>query len=261
MIYYDKEKTKPINENDFVLYEDGTIELKLGGFYCYGKTVDAYEGSIVYAYEGSIVDANEGSLVNAYEGSLVNALKGSIVHAYRNSTVHVYKGSTVHAYNRSKVCIHECSTVYDKRSSTVCSRRPRAYVNEGPKKANTNERSIVYVNEGSILRADKDLTIYANNVVSIINPEKSSEIDTTLDVRKKNYGDFEDNSRITQSLYNVIKTAPNYDKLSNEHKEAFHMIFHKIARCVCGDCMYVDNIHDITGYSTLLEKYLIKCMS
>ena len=34
------------------------------------------------------------------------------------------------------------------------------------------------------------------------------------------------------------------------------MIFHKIARCVCGDHNYIDNIHDIVGYAKLLEEFL-----
>lgn len=85
-----------------------------------------------------------------------------------------------------------------------------------------------------------------------------SNIKSTLKQRGSRYGSFEDNARITQGLCDLIKTAPNYNQLKPEHIEAYHMIFHKIARSVCGDPMYADNIHDIVGYATLLEKFLNK---
>jgi len=84
------------------------------------------------------------------------------------------------------------------------------------------------------------------------------EIDKTLEERGSRYGNFEDNARITQALCNILQNSPHYDKLTPEHIEVYHMIFHKIARSVCGDPMYVDNIHDIAGYAKLLEDFLIK---
>lgn len=86
----------------------------------------------------------------------------------------------------------------------------------------------------------------------------STKLDKTLKDRGSVYGTFEDNARITQDLCDVLKTAPNYGLLAKEHMEAYHMIFHKISRSVCGDPMYIDNAHDIGGYAKLLEDYLIK---
>ena len=86
----------------------------------------------------------------------------------------------------------------------------------------------------------------------------TNKIDKTLQERGDRYGTFENNARVTQALCDVIKTAPNYDQLTDKHIEAYHMIFHKISRSVCGDPMYVDNIHDIIGYAKLLEGYLTK---
>ena len=82
-------------------------------------------------------------------------------------------------------------------------------------------------------------------------------IEKTLKDRGSKYGSFEDNATITRMLCDVLRKAPNYRKLSTEHLEAFHMIFHKIARCVCGDPEYTDNIHDIAGYAQLLEKVIL----
>ncbi len=84
----------------------------------------------------------------------------------------------------------------------------------------------------------------------------TNKINKTLKERGSRYGSFEHNAKITQRLCNVLKHAPNYDLLEEEHIEAFHMIFHKIARCVCGDPNYIDNIHDIVGYAKLLEEFL-----
>ena len=84
-----------------------------------------------------------------------------------------------------------------------------------------------------------------------------NNIKNTLDERGSRYGKFEDNADITQELVRVIERAPNYSKLTNQHVEAFHMIFYKISRAVCGDPNYVDNIHDIVGYAKLLEDFLV----
>lgn len=86
----------------------------------------------------------------------------------------------------------------------------------------------------------------------------TNKIDDTLKERGSRYGSFEDNAEITQCLMEVVEKAPNYHKLSRQHKEAIHMIFHKVARCVCGDPDYTDNFHDAAGYSKLLEEFLIK---
>jgi len=84
------------------------------------------------------------------------------------------------------------------------------------------------------------------------------KIEKTLKERESVYGEFEDNADITQELIKVIENAPSYSKLSKQHLEAFHMIFHKISRAVCGDPDYIDNIHDIVGYAKLLEDFLIE---
>ena len=83
-------------------------------------------------------------------------------------------------------------------------------------------------------------------------------IEKTLEERSSRYGLMEDNANITQNLLSIIEKAPNYKKLTPMHKEVYHMVFHKIARSVCGDPFYVDNIHDIIGYAKCLEEYLIK---
>ncbi len=85
----------------------------------------------------------------------------------------------------------------------------------------------------------------------------SDNIEKTLVERGGRYGGFSCNARMAQDLNDTLKASPNYNALTREHREAFHMIFHKMARCCCGDPMYLDNIHDIVGYAQLLEEFLI----
>ena len=81
------------------------------------------------------------------------------------------------------------------------------------------------------------------------------DINATLAQRGNRYGTFEDNARLTQALMATALGAAK-SELSLVHKEALHMIFHKIARMCVGDQFYADNPHDIAGYATLLEEYI-----
>ena len=81
------------------------------------------------------------------------------------------------------------------------------------------------------------------------------DITATLAQRGNRYGTFEDNARLTQALMATALGAAK-SELSNMHKEALHMIFHKVARMCSGDQWYADNPHDIAGYATLLEEYI-----
>ena len=82
-----------------------------------------------------------------------------------------------------------------------------------------------------------------------------SDIKDTLKERKNKYGSFSDNAVLTQELMKLIEAKT---ELPNEYKEAFHMIFHKIARLVCGDLYHQDSIHDVIGYASLLEDFIIQ---
>jgi len=84
-----------------------------------------------------------------------------------------------------------------------------------------------------------------------------NDIKKTLEDRGSLYGKFTDNAEVCQKLLEVIEKAPSYSKLSRLHKESYHMIFHKIARSVCGDPNHIDNIHDIIGFAKLLEDFLM----
>jgi len=83
---------------------------------------------------------------------------------------------------------------------------------------------------------------------------ESDDLDTMLTERGKRYGDFADHARVTQDILRALfAEAP---QLTNVHREALHMIAHKLGRIVCGDPDYVDSWHDIAGYARLVEKHL-----
>lgn len=81
-----------------------------------------------------------------------------------------------------------------------------------------------------------------------------SAVDQTVKERGGRYGLFIDNAELTQSLMEIIQNHEGYEKLPRIHRETFHMIFHKMARMMCGDHNYLDNVHDIAGYATALER-------
>ena len=51
-----------------------------------------------------------------------------------------------------------------------------------------------------------------------------------------------------------IKRQEKY--IEQDQQEALDMIFHKIGRIVAGDPNYADSWHNITRYTTLIEKRL-----
>jgi hypothetical protein len=83
-----------------------------------------------------------------------------------------------------------------------------------------------------------------------------NQVTDTLKERGSRYGSIEENANMTQQLMDVIMSHPAYKTLPAVHKECTHMIFHKISRMICGDCMYDDNPRDIAGYATLLEAFI-----
>jgi len=81
----------------------------------------------------------------------------------------------------------------------------------------------------------------------------NSDIKDTLSERGDKYGDFREQGRITQNLKRAMQDSPNWDKLPSYMKEGLDMIQHKVSRILNGDALYDDNVHDIVGYSVLMQ--------
>ena len=72
-----------------------------------------------------------------------------------------------------------------------------------------------------------------------------------LKERGERYGTFCMNATLSQSLKNTMAGHDNWHLLAPHHKEALHMIVHKIARIINGDPNYADSWHDIAGFAML----------
>lgn len=83
-------------------------------------------------------------------------------------------------------------------------------------------------------------------------------IDETLAERGARYGEFKDHAVIAQDLQDVMRKAPGWVRLAPDQKQALSVVADKIARMLNGDPNYVDNWHDIIGYSKLVETRLVQ---
>ena len=78
-----------------------------------------------------------------------------------------------------------------------------------------------------------------------------TSVNEVLNERGSRYGAFSRNARMTQNLKHVLHEVTIKEPLPDYQQEAIDMIFHKIARVVCGDRTYEDNWVDIIGYAEL----------
>lgn len=81
----------------------------------------------------------------------------------------------------------------------------------------------------------------------------SESIEETLKQRGSAYGDFREQARITQAIKDAMRDSPNWNKLPPYLKEGLDMMAHKAARMLNGDPLYDDNMHDIIGYTKLMQ--------
>ncbi len=82
------------------------------------------------------------------------------------------------------------------------------------------------------------------------------DISNTLKERGERYGAFADHAAIAQRIQDSMRDAPGWQRLAADQKHALTVIADKIARMLNGDPDYIDNWHDIIGYSKLVEARL-----
>jgi hypothetical protein len=82
----------------------------------------------------------------------------------------------------------------------------------------------------------------------------SSIVDATLTERGKNYGDFTDNADYAQRIKQAFYESKAWHNMPTYMQEALDLIASKIGRMLSGDPFYLDNWHDIGGYTTLVEQ-------
>ena len=81
-------------------------------------------------------------------------------------------------------------------------------------------------------------------------------VDQTLAERGSRYGRFADQALIEQSLINIMRSTPGWQRLASDQKSALEMVAVKTARILNGDPDYIDNWHDMAGYATLIVRRL-----
>lgn len=77
-----------------------------------------------------------------------------------------------------------------------------------------------------------------------------------LKERGSKYGTFMGNATVTQAIMTNLTNGENYSKINYIHKEALHMIAHKMSRIVNGDPNYIDSWADIAGYAKLMADHI-----
>lgn len=81
-------------------------------------------------------------------------------------------------------------------------------------------------------------------------------IESTLEARGKQYGDFPTQSTVAQNIKRAMRHSPNWHDLTDDKKECLEMLAMKISRILNGNPEYHDSWHDIVGYATLVANTL-----
>ena len=74
-----------------------------------------------------------------------------------------------------------------------------------------------------------------------------------LNERQSTHGTFEESATTVQRIKVIMRSTPNWDKLSNAQREALEMLQHKIGRILHGDPNTLDHWVDCGGYLKLGE--------
>jgi len=86
--------------------------------------------------------------------------------------------------------------------------------------------------------------------------DSKSSINTTLDERGSNYGEFVDFAKLSQELKatfdNTVLAKGRPATFTDAMNEAIEMCFHKLARIGTGNPLYLDSARDLVGYAQLL---------
>lgn len=76
-----------------------------------------------------------------------------------------------------------------------------------------------------------------------------------LNERDSTHGSFIVNSRVGQSIKEVLRNEPAWESLPLLHRESLDFIASKIGRIMAGQYDFNDHWDDIAGYAKLPEKF------
>ena len=83
-----------------------------------------------------------------------------------------------------------------------------------------------------------------------------SKIQSTLEERGKRYGNYLEQTEISNDLRTRMMNTPGWENLEVDQEDALTMIAVKISRILNGTPDYSDNWWDISGYATLVADRL-----
>lgn len=83
--------------------------------------------------------------------------------------------------------------------------------------------------------------------------EEPNKVQRILATRGGRYGDYRNNAEVTQQIMRCLEEGLRYGDLNDMHREALHMIAHKMSRIVNGDANWHDSWDDIAGYAKLVS--------
>jgi hypothetical protein len=83
----------------------------------------------------------------------------------------------------------------------------------------------------------------------------------TLESREAQYGAFENNSRVSQSIKEAFRSSKAWHMHRSDVRESLEMIANKLSRILSTPVEKADSWHDIAGYATLVEQRIIKEMT
>lgn len=81
----------------------------------------------------------------------------------------------------------------------------------------------------------------------------SSDVVSLIIERAETHGDYSIQASISQRLKDVMRSAPNWDRLSSSQKESLEMDSVKNSRILCGNPNEVDHWDDKAGYAKLIS--------
>ena len=85
-------------------------------------------------------------------------------------------------------------------------------------------------------------------------------VENTLNTRAAVHGNYVDAASFKDSVLQecVNCKTGNWEKLGPVGRQTVHMIIEKLGRIMYGDPLFSDHWHDIAGYATLMDNYLVR---
>lgn len=82
------------------------------------------------------------------------------------------------------------------------------------------------------------------------------ETSQLLEARGKTHGDYKIQANVAQQLKKILRSAPNWEVLSDSQRDSLEMDAVKTSRILCGDPDEPDHWDDKAGYAKLVANEL-----